>query len=214
MAEHAECAALRAAVTDGSLLAVLTAVGDLLGEKPWPDDYEGLHFQYLVNLFDGLAFVVGELAADYDVPETANEVEEFGVPLGHTIDVLDHINIIVQKRASDDEATDNMRTSATACDMCYKKVFNATWEAKKGKRGGIMRALMKLQDTWAPEDQQPRWRTLYESIASAVDDAIVHIRYLKDTIIFPAAAAAPAPAPTPPASPPPPADSDASDAGS
>ena len=81
MAEHAECAALRAAVAAASLLAVVTAVGDLLGEKPWPDEFEGLHFQYLVNLFDALAFVIGELAAiavaaldDADVDPEAREV--------------------------------------------------------------------------------------------------------------------------------------------
>ena len=70
MAESAESAALRAAVAAASLLAVLTAVGDLLGDMPWPVDYEGVHFQYIVNLFDALAFVVGELAAEYVVPET------------------------------------------------------------------------------------------------------------------------------------------------
>ena len=71
MAESAESAALRAAVAAASLLAVVNAVGDLLGDMPWPEDYEGVHFQYIVNLFDALAFVIGELAAEYVVPETS-----------------------------------------------------------------------------------------------------------------------------------------------
>ena len=80
MAERAESAALRAAVADGSPLAVLTAVGDLLGKKPWPDDYEGLHDQYLVNLFDALGDETVASAVQLGntvVPEMARFVSEF-----------------------------------------------------------------------------------------------------------------------------------------
>ena len=154
MAESAESAALRAAVEQGSLLAVLTAVGDLLGELA--EDAcldcldEGNSMTDLANLFDALAFVIGELALEFDMPATSDEVKQFQKPLGHALDVLGHIHSAIQRRASDANADADC---ALAVDTCHKTAFKKVWGARGDQNGGTMKALFKLQDTWSQVDE-------------------------------------------------------------
>ena len=100
MAETPRMLALRAAVLAGYFMATLSAVGDLFGEDTdqFPP-FEAVPYHRLVALFYALAFVIGELAARFQVPETSDEYKQFQEPMGHMWSVMHHINNMVQERA-------------------------------------------------------------------------------------------------------------------